>query len=80
MPTSTVGVRDLARPTIATSAASSRPALTTAVAVRGRRRVRFLVVRFDREEVVAVPHGLDENERAVEHQRHDSGEDELRAC
>ena len=31
-----------------------------------------------RQEVVAVPHRLDEHEGAVEHQRHHAGEDELR--
>ena len=78
IPISSVGVRDLARPTTATRAASSRSGADDSRPVRGRRRVRFLVVAFEREEVVAVPHGLDEDERAVEHQRDDSGEDKLR--
>ena len=33
---------------------------------------------LDREEIVAVAHSLDENERAVEHQRHKSCEGQLR--
>ena len=43
-----------------------------------RRRVRLFIVTFDREEVVAVPHGLNENERTVQHQRYNPGEDKLR--
>ncbi len=31
----------------------------------------FLVAGVERQKVVAVPHGLDEDERAVEHQRDD---------
>jgi len=44
----------------------------------GRWRVRFLVVGFGRQEVIAVPDGLDENERAVERQRDGCDEDKLR--
>jgi hypothetical protein len=40
--------------------------------------LRFLVVEFDCKEVVSVPHGLDENERAVQHQRDNPHEDKLR--
>src|SRR5262245_1355487 len=40
--------------------------------------MRLFIVSFDREEVVAVPHGLDENEGAVEHQRHKPGKNKLR--
>ena len=40
--------------------------------------MRFRIVGLNGEEIVAVPHGLDENERAVEHERHQPGEDELR--
>src|SRR5262245_46708834 len=40
--------------------------------------MRLLVISLDREEIVAVPHGLNKNERAVEHQRHQAGKDELR--
>ena len=74
---SIVGVSALARPTTATSATSSSPALTSAVRLDGGgacvpRRA------LERQEVVAVPHGLHEHERAVEHQRHHAGEDQLR--
>ena len=42
--------------------------------------MRLLVVTLDWKEIVTMPHGLDENERAVEHQRHKPGEDELRGA
>ena len=44
----------------------------------GRSCVCLLIVRLDREEVVAMPHGLDEHERAVQHQRYKPGKNELR--
>ena len=37
--------------------------------------MRLFIVTLDREEVVAVPHGLNENERTVQHQRYNPGED-----
>ena len=40
--------------------------------------MRLFIPGLNREEVIAMPHGLDENERAVEHQRDDTGEDQLR--
>ena len=68
IPASTVGVRDFASPTTATSAATSNPTLMAVVLFERRRSVRILVVAFERKEVVAVPHRLDEDERAVEDQ------------
>ena len=38
----------------------------------------LFVVSLDWEEVVAMPYGLDENERAVEHKRYKPGKNELR--
>ena len=42
--------------------------------------VRFLVVALERQEIVAVAHRLHEDERDVEHQRNDPGEDKLRGA
>ena len=73
-PASTVGVRNFARPTIATRDASRRPALVKATLLEGAAACSSL----SSQEIVAVAHRLDENEGAVENERHDRGEDQLR--
>ena len=70
-PASSAGVSDLARPTMATSDDQQQAGADERGRVGRRRRVRFLVVARRRQEIVAMPHRLDEHERAVEHQRHD---------
>src|SRR5215469_10477527 len=74
---SRTGVSDLARPTTATRAARSKPALTSAVFVGG-----FVCAPSCSDsagkKIIAMPHRLHENEAAVEHQRHQTVELELR--
>ena len=63
---------------MATSAASSRTSADSAVVLEGGGACASSSSLSIGEEIVAVPHGLDENERTVEHQRNDAGEDKLR--
>ena len=84
-PASMAGDSTFASPTTATSATSSSPRLqrqrgsgrraaaSACVAPRRVARPR----RGDRQEEVAVPDGLGEDERAVQHERGDGGEGEL---
>ena len=73
-----MGVRNLGKANNGDERDEKKTGAQNSGSVSGRRRVRLLVVGLDREEVVAVPHGLDENERAVEHQRYKPGKNELR--
>ncbi len=73
-----MGVRALGKPNNGDERDEKKTGAQNSNSVGGRWRVRLLVVTLNREEIVAVPHGLDENERAVEHQRHKPGENELR--